>query len=101
MKLIETVSRTIETETGTATLNLNGSMTLDNSGYIQVLSPEQVAAAWNGASKLPLSSEVRAELEAEGISPEMMEHSRPFYDGEYWDFGDEQHVIPPKNMFDQ
>lgn len=96
----------INTETGKATLNANGSMSLDNSGYKQTLSPEHVKLVWGGATTLPPSADVMADIESDYCPEEdaddyesAVEACSPSYDGQYWDFGEELHIIPSEAEF--
>lgn len=91
---------TIDTETGSATLNTTtGGMFLDNSGYYRLLTKEQVQAAWNGEDKLPHSPEDLAEFESDDLSPEDIADCQTVFDGKYWDFGEELHIIPDEEDF--
>ncbi len=91
----------IETETGDATLFSDGTMDLDNSGYTQELTVEQVKAAWSGKKKLPFSPDFIEEYmeDNDGEKPPANCEWRPTWDGEYWDFGEELHIIPSKEEF--
>ena len=85
MKLKHLIEKKVDTETGWANLNPDGSMVLNNSGYKQRLSPEEVHAVWSGKRRLP----------GQGLT----NTTKARFDGEYWDFGEELHVIPPKEEF--
>jgi len=86
--------KTLYTETGTATLYEDGSMLLDNSGYLQRLTPSQVQEAWNGFF-ISFTPEVQERIRAEGYGVGFLAE----WDGSYWDFGDEQHSIPTEEQF--
>ena len=96
--------KVVRTETGEATLYPNGTMHLDNSGYEQMLTKEQVQAAWRGATILPLSPDMVKELQKDYAAEHLelaIEQSSPRWDGDYWDFGDESHAIPDQEDFDR
>lgn len=97
------------TETGYAVLYEDGSMKLNNSGYVQHLTPEMVQVAWTPRKrKLPIHPDVaklmKADMEEEGLKGRELERAMneyaPFRAGEYWDFGEELHIIPSKADFD-
>ena len=95
---------TIATETGWAELKTDDSMTVDNSGYRQYLTPEQVHAAWSDSHVIPYNEDDKEELEMDYEGKELEEalaHGAARWDGDFWDFGDEQHVIPAKDDFDE
>lgn len=92
--------KTIETETGTATLYDDDVMVVDNGGYTQHLTPEQVKAAWQGDTLLPLTPLSIREMQEGGLEIDEMLTKCPRLDGQYYDFGDEMHVIPSKREFD-
>ena len=93
----------VETETGYAILNEDGTMKLTNSGYVQHITAESVEAAWSGANKLPVSPDIIQEMKDDGLEGDELEEEMaeyaPSYDGEYWDFGEELHIIPSKKEF--
>ena len=93
------MKHTIRTETGTAVLFPDGSMFLDNAGYIRLLTPEQVKAAWNNEPTLPTSLEDYQNLKESGFTDEEIKNFEPFFDGDFWDFGDDIHVIPKLEDF--
>jgi hypothetical protein len=99
--IFEGEQKRLRTETGTATLMPDGTMVVNNSGYKQRLTVEQVRAAWSGAERLPLDPETLAELRDEGFSEEDIEDSQATYDDDYgwYDFGEELHVIPDAEDF--
>lgn len=92
-------AKTVHTETGTATLKPNGTMLLNNSGYRQLLTKAQVQAAWSGADKLPLSPAYAQEMRDDGETETEIAAAGPYWDGDYWDFGDESHIIPDQDEF--
>lgn len=91
-------SKTIQTETGTATLNADGSMVLDNSGCIQKLTPSQVKVAWSGKDKpIPYTKEQLehiADRDGDEVAADAAKYGLASWDGEYWNFGEEQHETP-------
>jgi len=91
----------IETDTGYAILNKDGSMELDNSGYGQFLTPKQVQAAWAG-KKIPFDGDMLNDLEADYEGQELKDilaGGLSTFDGDWWDFGDESHTIPSEDEF--
>lgn len=96
----------VKTSTGEASFNVaDGSMELNNSGYKQKLSKEQVQAAWAGKKVIPMSDDEAKEIEADYDDPkeakERIQRGWATYKASHglWDFGDEMHEIPEKEVF--
>ncbi len=96
-------SSTIETDTGTATLHPDGSMRVNNSGYTQELTPKMVQQAWSRAKFLDVHPDIIEDMKMdyEGVELEQeIEEMRPFWTGEFYDFGEEAHTIPDREEFE-
>jgi hypothetical protein len=90
----------IETDTGRAVLSPDYSMFLDNKGYTQYLTPDQVLYAWGGGGQLPLSDDDIRDMKMDGIPMHDMDRYAPKLHGKHWEFGDgEYHTIPSANEF--
>ena len=94
----------VETDTGWATLRSDGTMRLYNSGYVQVLSKEQVEEVWSGSKGISWDEEVLVDFDegstiAQLIKDGDLPHYWAEFDGEWWDFGDEAHTIPDEDEF--
>lgn len=103
--LMESPTAKVRTETGTAMLDGVGGMVLDDSGYQQHLSKEQLAAAWSGASVIPYTPEQVKDIQDDFDDPHELANivnaGLAHYDENHglWVFGDEMHEIPDKAAF--
>lgn len=95
---------TAETDTGYAILNSDGSMRVNNSGYIQELTPKMVQQAWDNAKFLDLHPDYLEDLEMDYEGAELQQEikdSRPRRRfGFEYDFGEELHTIPRSEDFE-
>ncbi len=96
------MSKKLHTETGTAVLNDDGSMRLENSDYIQHLTKEQVQEAWETETISMDEDEindVRGDYDDEEADVFIEQGTAQLGDAGFWDFGEELHVIPSEEEF--
>ena len=89
---------TLETDTGTATLYADGSMKLNNSGYVQHLDASQVKEAWSGDA-ISYDEEMYQEVLEDCDGDVRSVGFLASWNGDWFDFGEELHTIPSKSDF--